>query len=87
MDGTCNRVAESAAGARGAAIFNALNANPILNQTNVYGPSLGNVLAILMVRLGVNLEYPRTSSVPPEPRRGPKRRNGRPRSERNRVRD
>jgi hypothetical protein len=60
---------------------------PGTNQTNVYGPSLGNVLAILMVRLGVNLEYPRTSSVPPEPRRGPKRRNGRPRSERNRVRD
>ena len=42
------------------AIFNALNANPVVNQTNVYGPSLGNVITILsprMVRLGVNLEF------------------------------
>ena len=43
-----------------AAIFNALNANPVLSQTNVYGPSLGNVVTILaarMIRLGVNLEF------------------------------
>jgi hypothetical protein len=42
------------------AIFNALNANPVLNQTNTYGPSLGNVLTILsprMVRVGLNLEF------------------------------
>ena len=42
------------------AIFNALNANPVVNQTNVYGPSLGNVITILsprMVRLGVNLDF------------------------------
>ena len=43
-----------------AAIFNALNSNPVLSQTNTYGPSLGNVLTILaarLVRLGVNVEF------------------------------
>jgi hypothetical protein len=42
------------------AIFNALNANPVISQTNVYGPSLGNVLTILTprtIRLGVNLDF------------------------------
>ena len=42
------------------AIFNAFNANPVISQTNVYGPSLGNVLTILTprtIRLGVNLDF------------------------------
>jgi hypothetical protein len=33
------------------AIFNALNAAPVLTQTNVYGPNLGQVTSILNARL------------------------------------
>jgi hypothetical protein len=42
------------------AIFNALNANAVLGQTNTYGPTLNNVQTILsarMLRLGVNLDF------------------------------
>ena len=42
------------------AIFNALNANPVLSQTKTYGPSLGNVITILnarMVRAGLSVEF------------------------------
>ena len=42
------------------AVFNALNANPVLSQTNTYGPSLGNVITILnarMARVGLNIEF------------------------------
>jgi hypothetical protein len=37
-----------------------LNANPVLSQTNTYGPSLGNVITILnarMARVGLNVEF------------------------------
>jgi len=42
------------------AIFNALNANPVLTQTNTFGPSLNNATAILpprLIRLGVTVKF------------------------------
>ena len=42
------------------AIFNALNANPVLSQTNTFGPSLGNAITVLnprMLRVGLNIEF------------------------------
>lgn len=42
------------------AIFNALNANPVITQTNTYGPSLGNAITVLnprMLRVGLNIEF------------------------------
>ena len=36
------------------------DANPVLSQTNTFGPSLGNALTILsarLLRVGVNLEF------------------------------
>lgn len=41
------------------AVFNVLNANPVLVQINTFGPSLGNVTTILnprVLRLGVNVK-------------------------------
>src|SRR5262249_11741568 len=42
------------------AIYNALNANPVLSQLTVYGPTLGNVSSILnprVVRLGLSIQF------------------------------
>lgn len=42
------------------ALFNLLNANPVLTQTNTFGPALGNAITILaprMVRLGLTLKF------------------------------
>ena len=42
------------------AIFNALNANPVITQTNAFGPSLGNAITVLnprMLRVGLNIEF------------------------------
>ena len=33
------------------AIFNALNADPVLTQTNTFGPSLGNAITVLNPRM------------------------------------
>jgi hypothetical protein len=41
-------------------VFNALNANPVTAQTNVYGPALDRVTAILpgrLVRIGITVKY------------------------------
>lgn len=41
-------------------IFNLLNANPVLTQTNAYGPALNNVISILdarLVRLGLTVSF------------------------------
>jgi hypothetical protein len=41
-------------------LFNALNANPVLTQTNTFGPALGNAVTILaprLLRLGLNLDF------------------------------
>jgi len=41
-------------------LFNAFNANPVLTQTNVYGPALGNALTVLpprMARLGLTVRF------------------------------
>lgn len=41
-------------------LFNALNANPVLTQTNTFGPALNNAITILparMVRLGLTLKF------------------------------
>ena len=41
-------------------LFNALNANPVLTQTNAYGPALGNAVMILaprLLRLGLNMDF------------------------------
>jgi len=32
-------------------LFNALNANAVLTQTNTYGPALGNAITVLPARL------------------------------------
>ena len=42
------------------ALYNALNANPVLSQLTVYGPTLGNVSSILnprVVRVGVTVQF------------------------------
>jgi hypothetical protein len=42
------------------ALFNALNASPILAQTNTFGPNLGRVTSILrprILRLGVSVKF------------------------------
>jgi len=42
------------------ALFNMLNANPVLAQTNSYGPALGNAITVLaprMLRLGLTLKF------------------------------
>jgi hypothetical protein len=41
-------------------LFNAFNANPVLTQTNTYGPALNNAITILparMMRLGLTLRF------------------------------
>jgi hypothetical protein len=44
------------------ALFNALNANPVLQQVNTYGPALGNVtgtgvLPPRLLRIGLNMDF------------------------------
>jgi hypothetical protein len=42
------------------ALFNALNASPVITQINTFGPSLGNAVTILnprLLRLGFNLKF------------------------------
>jgi hypothetical protein len=42
------------------ALYNALNANPVLSQLNVFGPTLGNVTTILnprAVRMGLTMQF------------------------------
>ena len=43
------------------AIFNALNANPVITQTNTFGPSLGNAIhrseSADALRVGLNIEF------------------------------
>ena len=42
------------------ALFNVFNANPVLTQTNVYGPALGQVTSVLkprVLRLGVMVKF------------------------------
>jgi hypothetical protein len=42
------------------ALYNALNANPVLSQLTVYGPTLGNVSSILnprVMRVGVTVQF------------------------------
>jgi hypothetical protein len=42
------------------AVYNALNANPVLSQLTVFGPTLGNVSSILnprVVRLGLTIQF------------------------------
>jgi hypothetical protein len=41
-------------------LFNALNANPVLSQTNTYGPALGNAITVLpprLLRFGLNMDF------------------------------
>ena len=41
-------------------IFNALNANPVTVQTNMFGPNLDRVTAILparIIRIGLTVRY------------------------------
>jgi hypothetical protein len=41
-------------------LFNALNVNPVLTQTNTWGPALGNAVTVLaprLLRLGLNLDF------------------------------
>ena len=41
-------------------LFNLLNANPVLAQTNTFGPALGNAVSILpahMLRVGVDVRF------------------------------
>ncbi len=41
-------------------LFNALNSNAVLTQTNTFGPALGNAMSILpqrLVRLGLTLKF------------------------------
>jgi hypothetical protein len=41
-------------------LFNALNANPVLGQTNTFGPALGNATSVLqarLVRFGLNMDF------------------------------
>jgi hypothetical protein len=41
-------------------LFNALNANPVLTQINLYGPRLGNAVTVLpprAARLGLTLSF------------------------------
>ncbi|MNC87503.1 hypothetical protein D3C83_32320 [compost metagenome] len=42
------------------ALFNLLNANPVLSQVNTFGPALGNVNTVLqprLARLGLTLRF------------------------------
>ena len=42
------------------AFFNMLNANPVLTQINVFGPSLGDVTSVLkprVLRLGLSMKF------------------------------
>ena len=41
-------------------LFNLFNANPVLTQTNTYGPALGNAVTILparLMRIGLNMDF------------------------------
>ena len=41
-------------------LFNAFNANPVLTQTNTYGPALGNAVTVLparLLRLGLYMDF------------------------------
>jgi hypothetical protein len=41
-------------------LFNMLNANPVLTQTNVFGTALGNALTVLparLLRFGINMDF------------------------------
>jgi hypothetical protein len=41
-------------------LFNALNRNPVLTQTNVFGPALGNAVTVLparLLRFGINMDF------------------------------
>ena len=42
------------------ALFNVFNVNPVLTQTNVYGPALGQVTSVLkprVLRLGLTVKF------------------------------
>ena len=66
LDITFGRVFKAAMGGRTLqvrpelALYNALNANPVLSQLTVFGPTLGNVSSILnprVMRLGVTVQF------------------------------